>query len=86
VDGVAPLQVLDLEGRHGDVFRAQVGQGGVQAREVVARGEDGEIGVAAKLRCAVQDAGLTPHQEALDLALADRGKDSADRAQGQAGP
>src|SRR5688572_3774152 len=46
--------------------------------------EQRQIEVAAKLRCAVQHAGLSTHQQTLHLVRPDRRKDSAYRAPGQA--
>lgn len=47
-------------------------------------GQDGEVGVPAKLGRAVQDAGLPSHEQGADPALLDRRKDSAYRVRDQA--
>jgi hypothetical protein len=84
MDGMAPLQIADLEGRDSDDFGAQVGERVRESIEVLGRGEDGEVGVAAKLGGAVENACLAAHQEALDFVLPKGRKDSGDRARGQA--
>ncbi len=53
VDGVTSSQVLDAKGWHGDDFSLEVSHGRAETREVGGGRENGEVSVAAKLRCAV---------------------------------
>lgn len=55
-----------------------------QAAQILWKRQDRQIGVAAKLRCAVQDARLASHEQALYAMRPHRGKDSAYRARDQA--
>jgi hypothetical protein len=62
VNRVPSLQILMFEGRHGDHPGLELIERVLKTIEVLAGGQDGEIGVAAKLGCAVQHARLTAHQ------------------------
>lgn len=58
VDGVPTVEVSGLERRHGDHSRVQRLEPALEALEIPSVGDDREIDVPAKLRGAVQDAGL----------------------------
>lgn len=81
---VSAAEVLRLERRHGDHRRLQIGEGPSQAREVGGASEYGEVGVAAELGCAVQNAGLATHQQRAHPSRFDRRKDCAYRVRDQA--
>jgi hypothetical protein len=59
-------------------------QRGSQAVEIGVVGKQREVGIAAKLRCAVQYARLAPHQQTLHAIPLHRRKDFANRVRGQA--
>ena len=82
VDGVAALEVAPFEGRDRDHLGAKLVQGFAQALEVVGRGERGEIDIAAKLRCAVENAGLPAHQQGSNPVRAKSRKEVPGRASG----
>ena len=84
VNGVPPPEVASIERGHRDDLGAEVGEGFSQAREVCRASEDGEIGVAAELGGAVQDAGLSSHQQRAHPPRFDRRKDCAYRVRDQA--
>ena len=46
----------------------EVAEGAPQPVEILLGVEDGEVSIPAELSCAVEDAGLPPHQERLDPA------------------
>ena len=55
-----------------------------QEFKVFSRGMECDVGVAAKLRRAVQNAGLSPHEQELNPVGPHRRKDFANRVRGQA--
>src|SRR4051794_40087767 len=85
MDRVAALEVLRWEGGDRDHLGLELVQRIPQTAEVPGGGEDGEIGVSAKLRCAVEHARLAAHQQGLHAVRTHRGKDSGNRTQAQAG-
>jgi hypothetical protein len=80
------LQIVRIEGRHGDHIGLKFIKRTSETIEVLAGGKNGEISVPAKLGCAVQYVGLTAHQEGFDAVTVHRGKDFGNRAPAQAGP
>ena len=84
VHGVPALEVPRLERRHGDDARLEIGHRVAQALQVPGIGDDRQIGDAAKLRSAVQDAGLAAHQQRANPVRPHHRKDFANRARDQA--
>lgn len=76
---MAAAQVLGSKGRDGDGTSLQLCEGPSQPRQVLGIGEDGEVGIAAKFRRALEHARLAAHEEGLDVVLAHRRKDFAYR-------
>ena len=64
----------DVQGGNGDSLGFEVVEGRLKAGEVVGVGQQGNVDVAAKLGCAVQDARLSSHEEVPDLPSMDRRK------------
>ena len=73
-----------LEGGNRDRMGVELGERRTEAVEIGDIGNDDEIRVSAKLRPAVQHAGLAAHQERPHAIPLDRRKDSENRARGQA--
>lgn len=83
MNGVPPPQVLQLIRRYGDHFGMQFRQRATQSRQVSRVGKNDQFRIATKLRRAVQDAGLTAHEQVADAMFADERKDSAYRVRNQ---
>ena len=71
MNGVSPPQVSKLKRGYGDYFRLELGQRTTQSRQVRRVGENDQVRIATKLRRAVQDAGLTAHEQGADAMFAD---------------
>ena len=84
VDGVASQQKASLEGRNGNYPRLEIIDRRLQPGEIGGIRHHEDVGVAAKLRPAVQDARLAAHQQRAHAIPPDRRKDFEDRARGQA--
>ena len=82
--GVAPLQMLEPEGRDGNDPCRQIRHGAAEAGEIASVGEDDEVSVSAKLRRAVENARLPSHEEGADPVRLHRRKDFAYRVPDQA--
>src|ERR1051325_2607440 len=80
---MAPFQVFDGKGRHGDALSLQLTQGVIQTPQILCMGQDHQIGVAAKFGCAVEHASLPPHQQGTDPVRCHRRKDFAYPARDQ---
>ena len=83
VNGMTPVQKFLL--KRGDRYRfgPQISEGTTQNIEVFLLRENREVRIAAKFRCAVQNAGLSPHEKAADPMLTHRRKDSVNRVRDQ---
>src|SRR5439155_13958507 len=79
-----PQQVIRLKRRHRDTLRLKLGEEVPEPLQVGLVDEQGQVDVAAKLRCAVQHAGLAAHEQALDPVRPDQRKGSAYRVLAQA--
>src|SRR5207249_887212 len=84
MDGVSAFEKFGGEGRHGDALGLKFLKRSGEAPEIFRVGEDEEVGVATKLRCAVKHAGLAAHQQGTDLARCHRRKDFLNPARDQA--
>lgn len=84
VHGVSAEEEIGREWRHGDDLRVEFRQCGGEPLEVRGLREDGEVRIAAKLRRAVEHAGLPARQERLHALRLDRRKDFAYRVRDQA--
>ena len=71
MNGVSPPQVSKLKRGYGDYLRLEFGQRTTQSRQVRRVGENDQVRIATKLRRAVQDAGLTAHEQGADAMFAD---------------
>jgi hypothetical protein len=80
---VSPQKVLPLKGRDGNDLGPECLHRLSQAFEIFWLGEDGEIGIAAKLRRALEHAGLAAHEEAVHAMLRHRKKDFEYRVRDQ---
>lgn len=85
MNGVPALEVLRLEGRHRQNVCLEGGQRGLEALQILRLGEDRDVGIAAKLRGAVEDSCLAAHEQVADAVLAHRRKDYASRARDRDG-
>ena len=83
MDRMAAPKKFQRERWDGDGFGPQFGERPAQAREVRGVGEDGEVGVAAKLGRAVEHARLSAHEQGADAVRAHRRKDFAYRVRNQ---
>ena len=86
VNRVTLVQVLLLERRNCNDLRFQFRERFVESGQIGRAGEDRKIGVTAKLRCAVQHASLTAHQQGSHTVMLDRRKDFAYRVRDQGSP
>ena len=76
--------VFGTEGRRGNALRLKFAESGIQTLEILGVRQDQQVGIAAKLRCAVEHAGLAPHQQGTDLVRSHRRKDFPYPARDQA--
>jgi hypothetical protein len=83
MNGVPPQEVLGRKRGNGDHLAAQLLDGTSDPREVLLVGKDREIGIATKLRRAVEHASLTAHQQGAHLAVPENRKDFANRVRDQ---
>jgi hypothetical protein len=70
MEGVAAPQIFQSKRRNGNGLGAQIGERPPEPREICGIGENGEVGVAAKLGRAVKHARLTAHEQGADAARA----------------
>src|ERR1017187_351401 len=80
---VAARQQLRIELWHGDPLGIEFAQRGQEPGEVLLRGQQRQVHIFAKLRRAVQHAGLAAHKQRLYLMVPDRRKDLSDRGRDQ---
>jgi hypothetical protein len=83
LNGVSAPEVPDAKGWYRDHFGVECGERPTQSGQIRRVSEDDEIGIAAKLRRAVQHARLSAHEERPHSMLANRRKDSAYRVRDQ---
>ena len=83
VNGMTPVQKLLLKRGDGYRFGLKIGESATQNIEVFLLRENREVRIAAKFRCAVQNAGLSPHEKAADPMLTHRRKDFVNRVRDQ---
>src|SRR5689334_6487587 len=84
MDGMPTVQMAEFQGRDVNWFGGQLGQRALKRRQVRLFGEDQQIEIAAKLRCAVKHARLAAHEQCSRATLPDRRKGFEYRAPDQA--
>lgn len=83
VDRKSGLEMGSFKGRYRDHLGLKLGNGSLEPSKVGMVGDHDDVGVSAKLRSAVDHAGLPPHEQISDAIPVQRRKDSEDRARGQ---
>lgn len=68
---MTPPQVIDGKRRNRNRLRRQLAERRLEANQVVGLGQRGNVNVAAKLGCAVENAGPPPQQQVAHLVAAE---------------
>jgi hypothetical protein len=84
MNGVAFAKVFQLERRNSDGSGLEFGESFPETSKIGGVGKNCQIGVAAKLGCAVKHAGLTAHEQSANAVPSHRRKDFAYRVRDQA--
>jgi hypothetical protein len=84
MNGMTALEVVEGQWRNRDRLGLKIAQGRLQPRQIAGVGQDQQVGVTAKLRCAVEHARLAAHQQGTDPAAGHRRKDFPYPARDQA--
>jgi hypothetical protein len=79
MNGMSPLQYLRVKRWHRNTDGLEIIQSQVEFHKIGSIREDEKIHVLAKLRRAVEHAGLAAHKQCLNLMFLHRQKDLSDR-------
>lgn len=75
------LKIRNIERRHRDDLRLNDRDKSLEVTDILGGGEEDKIEILAELSSALQDAGLSAHEQRLHLVLLDQRKDSLDQVQ-----